>query len=144
MTDATSLPHVLALLNTATVVVLGSGYFFIRRRLRTYHKACMLGAAALAVAFLAVYLVYHFTVGFARFGGEGSIRTVYFAILIGHVTLAMVIVPMVPMTLVRALRQRFEKHKRLARWTLPLWLFVSVSGVVVYVMAFHLFPTSNG
>ena len=143
MTYASVLPHVLALLNVTTVVLLVSGFFFIRRRLRTSHKACMLGATVLAVAFLAVYLVYHFTVGFARFGGEGPIRIVYFAILIGHVTLAAVIVPMVPMTLARALGGRFEGHKRLARRPFPLSLFVVSPGVVVYVLSFHLFPISD-
>ena len=100
----------------------------------------MLAALAISAAFLAVYLYYHANAGLARFGGEGVIRPIYFTILIAHIVMAVVIVPLVPAAVYLALRGRFERHRRLARWTLPVWLYVTVSGVVVYVMAVHLYP----
>ncbi len=140
MIDVTPLPHVLAALNTMTVVLLASGFAFIRHHKRTAHRTCMLSAVAVSILFLIVYLVYHFNTGLARFGGVGMVRPIYFAILVGHVVLAVVIVPLVPMTLFNGLKGRLGRHRRLARLTLPLWLYVAASGVVVYVMAIHLFP----
>ena len=102
------------------------------------HRRAMLAALATSTLFLVSYLAYHFEVGSVRFTGQGPIRTVYFAILIGHTVLAVAIVPLVLMTLARALRGRFEAHRSLARVTLPLWLWVSVSGVVVYWMLYRL------
>jgi putative membrane protein len=96
------------------------------------------------VVFLITYLIYHFNSGLARFGGEGIIRPIYFTLLITHVVFAAVITPLVPITVYRALKGRFERHKRIARWTWPLWMFVAVSGVVVYVMAVQLYPDAQG
>jgi uncharacterized membrane protein YozB (DUF420 family) len=104
----------------------------------------MLGAVAVSIAFLVTYLIYHFNAGLAKFGGEGLIRPIYFAILIAHVLIAIVITPLVPITLFRALRGDFERHRRIARWTYPLWMYVAVSGVVVYGMAIHWFPFAGG
>ncbi len=144
MLTIADLPHVNALLNGATIVFLGLGFYFIRRSDRVRHRACMLGAVAVSIAFLVTYLIYHFNSGLAKFGGEGMIRPIYFAILIAHVLIAIVITPLVPITLFRALRGDFDRHRRIARWTWPLWMYVAVSGVVVYVMAIHLFPFAGG
>jgi uncharacterized membrane protein YozB (DUF420 family) len=104
----------------------------------------MIGALTVSVAFLVTYLIYHFNSGLAKFGGEGIIRPIYFTLLITHVAFAAVITPLVPITVYRALKGRFERHKRIARWTWPLWMFVAVSGVVVYVMAVQLYPDAQG
>jgi putative membrane protein len=100
----------------------------------------MLAAAVASAAFLVTYLIYHFNAGLAKFGGEGIIRPIYFTILIVHVLAAIVITPLVPLTLWRALTGSFEKHRRIARITWPLWMYVAISGVVVYVLAIHMFP----
>ncbi len=134
------LPHVNAALNAASAVFLGAGYAFIRKGDRKRHRACMLAALAISAAFLVSYLIYHFNSGLAKFGGVGVIRPIYFAILIAHVLVAVVITALVPITVWRALTGNFPAHQRLARWTWPLWMYVAVSGVVVYVMAVHLYP----
>jgi len=138
------LPHVNAALNGATILFLAAGLACIRTGRRAEHRACMIGALTVSVAFLVTYLVYHFNAGLARFGGEGIVRPVYFGLLITHVGIAAAITPLVPITAYRALTGRFERHKRIARWTWPLWMFVAVSGVVVYVMAVHLYPDPQG
>ena len=127
-----SLPAVNACLNAASAFFLLLGYSFIRRGKMNPHRACMLTAFACSTVFLASYLYFHFHAGLIRFGGQGWIRPVYFAILISHTTLAIVIVPMVLVTLSRALRAKFDRHRAIARWTFPLWLYVSVTGVIVY------------
>jgi uncharacterized membrane protein YozB (DUF420 family) len=132
------LPALNAALNTASALLLLGGFWLIRRGRRGAHRAAMLGALAASTAFLASYLAYHFEVGSVRFSGHGTVRAVYFAILISHTVLAAVIVPLVLLTLRRALRARFEAHRALARYTLPLWLWVSVSGVAVYWMLYRL------
>lgn len=134
------LPHVIAALNALSAAFLVAGYAFIRRGERGRHRACMLSALMVSAAFLIVYVVYKYNSGFAKFGGVGLIRPIYFTILIAHVVGAIAITALVPITLWRALKGRFEMHRRLARWTWPLWVYVGVSGVVVYVMAVHLFP----
>ncbi|HYN39294.1 MAG TPA: DUF420 domain-containing protein [Rhodospirillales bacterium] len=144
MIAVADLPHVNAALNAITIVFLGAGYYFIRNGQRGKHKACMLSAIAVSAAFLVSYLIYHFNSGLARFGGEGWIRPVYFTILIVHVLVAVVITVLVPITVVSALNGFFDRHRRIARWTWPLWMYVAVSGVVVYVMAVHLFPYGSG
>jgi putative membrane protein len=136
----TDLTHVNAALNAATIVLLGFGYWFIRTGRVAQHRACMLSAAAVSAAFLVSYLVYHFNAGLARFGGQGVIRPIYFSLLFAHVLIAVVITPLVPITLWRALSQRFDAHRKIARWTWPLWMYVGVSGVIVYLMAVHLYP----
>lgn len=140
MPEIADLPHYTAALNALTAVFLGIGYAFIRVGNRLAHRASMLAAVASSVAFLAVYLTYHLNSGFTPFGGEGPVRILYFAILIIHVAGSAVLVPMVPVVLIRALRDRLKAHKRLARWTWPLWIFVSISGVAVYVMNVRLYP----
>ena len=132
------LPTLNAFLNTASALLVLSGWWLIRHGRRSAHRRTMLLAVATSTLFLVSYLVYHFEVGSVRFTGEGTIRTVYFVILIGHTILAVAIVPLVLTTLRRALRGRFEAHRALARITLPLWLWVSVSGVVVYWMLYRL------
>lgn len=143
MIEITQLPHALAVINCLTVVLLLAGYRYIRSGDIKRHRACMLASVGMAALFLVIYTYYHVNAGLAKFGGEGVIRPVYFTILILHVIGAITLVPMVPLTLLRALRERFDAHKRLARWTWPLWMYVSVSGVVVYVMAIHIYPYSG-
>jgi putative membrane protein len=140
MIDIHTLPHILAVINTATVIVLLISYWFIQNGDRERHKKGMLAAAALGAAFLAIYLTYHFSAGLAKFGGEGAIRPIYFTLLGLHVLFALVVAIVVPLTLVRGLGGSFAAHKKIASWALPVWLFVSVSGVVVYVMAIHVYP----
>jgi uncharacterized membrane protein YozB (DUF420 family) len=132
------LPGVNAALNATTALLLTTGYVLIRRGRRRAHRAVMLSAFAVSVLFLASYLWYHAHAGVTRFPGRGWIRPVYFAILISHTVLAAAIVPLVLVTLARGLRADFPRHARLARWTLPVWLYVSVTGVVVYVMLYRL------
>ena len=131
------LPTLNAALNAASALLLVVGWTLIRRGRREAHRKAMLGALATSILFLASYLVYHFEVGSVRFTGEGAIRAVYFAVLLSHTVLAVAIVPLVLVTVVRALGGRFEAHRALARWTLPLWIWVSVSGVVVYWMLYR-------
>lgn len=126
-----------AVLNAMSALLLAAGWFLIRARRTAAHKACMLAAVATSTLFLASYLTYHFNVGSVKFPGEGAVRSVYLAILLSHTTLAVVIVPLVIVTLRRAFRGQFERHRRIARWTLPLWLYVSVTGVIVYTMVYH-------
>jgi putative membrane protein len=137
------LPHVLALINAATIVVLLRAYSLIRARDRAGHRRTMFVAIGLGVAFLAVYIVYHAFSGLAKFGGHGPIRPVYFTLLAVHVFMAFVVAVLVPITFYNAMRQRFATHRKFARVTLPAWLFVAVSGLVVYVMAVHLYPTTG-
>ena len=132
------LPTLNAVLNATSAVLLLTGWWLIRRGRRIAHRRAMLAALATSTLFLVSYLAYHFEVGSVRFTGQGPIRTVYFAILVSHTVLAVAIVPLVLVTLARALRGRFEAHRSLARITLPLWLWVSVSGVVVYWMLYRL------
>jgi uncharacterized membrane protein YozB (DUF420 family) len=132
------LPGVNAALNATTALLLSTGYLLIRRGRRRAHRAVMIGAFVVSVLFLASYLWYHAHAGVRRFPGLGWIRPVYFAILFSHTVLAAAVVPLVLVTLARGLRADFPRHARLARWTLPVWLYVSVTGVVVYVMLYRL------
>ncbi len=136
--SVTDLPALNASLNALATVFLVTGWVFIRRKQRDAHRACMLAACATSAAFLASYLVYHYNVGSVPFQKQGLIRTVYLSILLTHIVLAAAIVPLVFLTLSRALGQRFDRHRRIARWTLPLWLYVSVTGVVIYLMLYKL------
>ena len=112
----------------------------IRSRKILAHKTCMLIAFGCSATFLVGYLYYHFSVGLVRFGGEGWIRPVYFTILISHTILAIVIVPLVIVTLSRALRERFDRHRAIAVWTFPLWMYVGVTGVIVYFLLYRIYP----
>lgn len=135
------LPHVNATLNFISAVLLTSGFFFIRNRNIPAHRKCMLAACVTSSLFLVCYVTYHSFFGSTTFKGIGWIRPVYFTILLTHTVLAVVIVPMVLLTLFRALRERFDAHRRIARWTLPLWLYVSVTGVIVYLLLYQIFPS---
>lgn len=139
MISLADLPAVDATLNGASAVLLILGYLFIRRKNVRAHKFCMISAFATSTAFLVCYLVYHFQHGVTRFRGTGAVRSLYLALLGSHTILAAVIVPLVLTTLYRALRERFDQHKRVARWTLPLWLYVSITGVAVYWILYHLY-----
>jgi uncharacterized membrane protein YozB (DUF420 family) len=132
------LPALNACLNATAAVLLSCGYLLIRQGRREAHRRVMLAALACSALFLVSYLTYHAQVGSVRFQGQGPIRTAYFAILISHTILAAVIVPLVVATVVPALRGRFERHRRLARITLPLWGYVSVTGVVIYWMLYRM------
>jgi len=132
------LPAVNATLNALSSVWLAVGYIFIRQKKITAHRFCMLGALTTSALFLISYLTYHYHAGSKPFAGQGVIRTVYFTILLTHTVLATAIVPLALMTLSRALKERFDKHKRIARWTLPIWFYVSVTGVVVYFMLYQM------
>ena len=131
------LPALNATLNGLAAVLLTCGYLFIRRGERGRHKLCMLAAFGTSTLFLISYVVYHANVGSRPFAGVGRVRLVYFTILITHVVLAAAILPLALITLNRALRARFDQHVRIARWTLPIWLYVSVTGVVIYAMLYH-------
>lgn len=144
MIEVADLTHVNAALNAATMVFLGFGLWFIVHGDRKRHRRAMLAAATVSVAFLVTYLIYHFNSGLAKFGGVGLIRPIYFTILLLHVVAAVVITPLVPITLTRALTGRFDRHRKIARWTWPLWMYVAASGVVVYVLSVHLFPFTGG
>lgn len=142
MTDYFSvLPHLNAVLNTSSFILLLSGYFFIRRKRVNAHRNCQIGALTVSVLFLISYLTYHAHHGATPFPGQGIVRPIYFTILFTHTVLAAVIVPFVIVTVRRAMRGDFQRHKRIARVTLPMWLYVSVTGVVVYLMLYHLYPS---
>jgi len=136
--DFTILPAVNASLNGLGGVCLLIGYVFIRQGKKEAHKRSMVAAFTFAVLFLASYLLYHFQVGSVRFQGEGTVRTIYFSVLISHTLLAAAVPFLAVITLHRALKERFDKHRRIARWTLPIWLYVSLTGVVVYWMLYRM------
>lgn len=133
------LPHFQAILNTSAALLLGAGYYFIRTRNREAHRNAMIGALAISSVFMVSYLTYHAKVGYMPFAGQGMIRPFYFTMLASHVILAAAIVPMVLLTVVYAVKSNFSKHPRIARWTLPLWFYVSVSGVLIYILGFHIY-----
>src|SRR5689334_3119515 len=135
------LPHLNACLNGTSAVLLFSGYAFIRSRNVAAHRACQVSALVVSSLFLASYLTYHYYHGATRFPGTGLARPIYFTILISHTMLAIVIVPLVILTFYPALRQDFARHMRIARVTLPLWLYVSITGVIVYLMLYHIYPS---
>lgn len=131
------LPTLNAALNGTSAVLLTLGYLFIRRKKVNLHKACMVSAFVISTLFLVSYLTYHYHAGSKPFPGEGWTRPLYFAILISHVILATVTLPLSIVTLARGVRGRFEKHRSIARWALPIWLYVSVTGVLVYLMLYR-------
>ncbi len=139
--DYSLLPHLNAALNATSTILLIFGLIFILRRMILAHRVCMVSALIVSSLFLISYLVYHAHAGSTHFAGQGIIRPIYFTILITHIFLAAVILPLIIMTLRRALRGEFALHKRLARWTYPLWLYVSITGVVVYLMLYHFYPS---
>jgi len=134
-------PVINATLNGTSAILLFIGRGFIKRGRMAAHRAVMIGAIVTSSVFLAFYLYYHFHVGSVRFQGQGWSRPVYFTILISHTILAATIVPLVIITLSRALRRRFPQHRAIARWTYPLWMYVSITGVIVYFMLYQWFAT---
>jgi putative membrane protein len=138
MLDVHSLPALNASLNALAAVLLVTGYVLIRRRQWIAHRNVMTAALACSVLFLTSYLIYHAQVGSVRFPGTGTPRTVYLAILLTHTVLAAAVPFLAGFTVVRAWRRRYPQHKKLARWTLPIWLYVSVTGVVVYWMLYRM------
>ena len=140
MIPLSALPTLNAALNATSAVLLVTGYVFIRRRNILAHKVCMASAFLVSMLFLVSYLYYHYHHGATPFPGTGWVQVLYFSILIPHTILAAAIVPLALVTLYRAWREQFDRHKRIARWTLPIWLFVSVTGVVIYLMLYHLYP----
>ena len=136
MIDINALPIVNATLNGISALFLLVGYGFIRSGRISQHRICMVTAFTTSTLFLASYLIYHFNVGSVSFTGEGAIRFLYFTILISHVILAALILPLALMTLRYALKKDFNRHASIARWTLPLWIYVSVTGVIIYWMLY--------
>jgi uncharacterized membrane protein YozB (DUF420 family) len=130
-----------AALNSLSAVFLLAGFYFIKSGNRDAHRNCMLAAFTSSILFLISYLIYHYQVGSVPFKGQGAMRTVYFTILISHTMLAVTVVPLASITLVRALKEKFVAHRRIARWTFPIWLYVSVTGVIVYWMLYWLVPS---
>ena len=125
-------------LNATAAVLIGTGFYFIKQKRIQAHKACMIGAMVVSALFLASYLIYHFNVGSVRFTKQGWIRNVYFPLLLTHTVLAVVVLPMVLRTLFLALKGKWGNHVRIARWTFPVWMYVSVTGVLVYLMLYRL------
>lgn len=134
------LPAVNATLNGLSAACLTAGYIFIRRKNQTAHRNCMVTAVILSVLFLACYLTYHFKAGRTVFKDPEWFRPIYLTLLLTHTVLAVTIVPMIIITLSRALRERFDAHKKIARWTWPLWMYVSVTGVIIYLLLYQIFP----
>lgn len=136
--SVTDLPALNATLNAMASVLLVTGWVLIKRGRRQAHRNCMIAALVVSGLFLTSYVIYHAHVGSVPFTGTGWIRTVYFSVLIPHVILAAAIVPPVIITVSRGLSAKYDRHRRIARWTLPLWLYVSVTGVIVYVMLYQM------
>lgn len=138
MIAVTDLPALNAALNLTATFLLGIGYYFIRQRKTQLHKACMMAALGVSALFLISYLTYHYNVGSVRFTHTGWVRPVYFAILITHILLAFAVPPMALRTVWLAYQERFQEHVRLARWTFPIWMYVSITGVIVYLMLYRM------
>jgi len=136
--SVSDLPALNATLNTISTILLITGWRFIRRGEREKHKGCMIAALITSGLFLTSYVIYHAQVGSVPFRGTGWIRTLYFSVLIPHVILAAAVVPPILITVSRALSAKYDKHRRIARWTLPVWLYVSVTGVIVYLMLYQM------
>ena len=135
------LPHLNACLNGTSAILLFSGWRFIKARNVVAHRACQIGALIVSLLFLTSYLTYHYNHGTTRFHGTGLARPIYFTVLTSHTILAIVIVPLVVLTFYRAFRKDFVRHRRIARITLPLWLYVSITGVIVYLMLYQIYPS---
>ena len=134
------LPAVNACLNSLSAILLSAGYYFIRRKNPAAHRNCMVSAVVTSTLFLISYLVYHFNAGRTVFKDPLWFRPIYLVLLLSHTLLAVVILPLVLATLFHAFRKRFESHRRIARWTWPLWMYVSVTGVIIYFLLYQIFP----
>lgn len=139
MPDLTIFPALNATLNGASAFLIITGRVFIARQQVSRHRACMIAAVVTSSFFLAGYLYYHAHVGSVHFPGQGWVRLLYFTILISHTVLAATVPPLVITTLIFALREKFDRHRKIARWTYPIWLYVSVTGVVVYIMLYRIY-----
>lgn len=137
MISISDLPIVNATLNTTSAILVGTGFYFIKKKNVRAHKFCMVAALVVSGIFLTSYLIYHYNVGSVRFTGQGWIRNVYFPLLLTHTVLAVVILPLVLRTAYLGLSNRFSRHVRIARWTFPIWMYVSVTGVIVYLMLYQ-------
>ena len=135
--DYSLFPPINASLNATSAVLLFTGWNFIKRGHKNAHRACMVSAFIVSSVFLACYVTYHLHAGNVRFAGQGWIRPVYFTILITHTILAIAVVPLVLVTLFRAIKERFEAHKLIARWAYPIWMYVSVTGVLIYFFVYR-------
>src|SRR6476660_2405630 len=135
------LPHLNACLNGTSAILLFSGWRFIKAHNVAAHRACQVSALIVSTLFLASYLTYHYNHGTTRFQGTGLARPIYFTILTSHTILAIVIVPLIAITFYRALKLDFVRHRKIARVTLPLWLYVSITGVIVYLMLYWIYPS---
>jgi uncharacterized membrane protein YozB (DUF420 family) len=135
------LPHLNACLNASSAILLFAGYLFIRNGRVAAHRACQSSALVVSILFLTSYLTYHYFHGTTRFQGAGLSRPIYFTVLTTHTILAVVIVPLIALTFYRALKLDFVRHRRIARITLPLWLYVSITGVIVYLMLYQIYPS---
>ena len=133
------IPPFLAILNTTAATLVSIGYVFVRRKNTPAHRVCMVSALLVSTVFMVFYLYYHAKIGNIPFAGVGAVRPVYFSILASHVILAAVLFPLVLVTAGLAIKGNTTRHRRLARWTLPIWLYVSITGVSIYLMAFHLY-----
>ena len=142
MTAATILPHVNAVLNTLATILILIAFVFIRTGNREMHRKFMIAAILVSAVFLVSYLVYHFSAPIFVFPGTGWTVPAYYTLLISHVILATVVTPMVIITAWRALHGMFDRHKAIARWTLPIWLYVTVTGVAIYAILYHVYPPS--
>ena len=138
------LPAVNACLNSASTILLTLGYIYIKKGRQNAHRNCMVGALVTSTLFLSCYLVYHYFAGRTTFRDPQWFRPIYLVILLTHTVLAMAIVPLVFITVVQALRKRWESHKRIARWTWPIWMYVSVTGVLIYLLLYQIFPQVPG
>jgi putative membrane protein len=137
MIGISDLATVNAVLNATSAILIGGGVYFIKRKNINAHKACMIAALATSTLFLTSYLIYHYNVGSVRFTKPGWIRDVYFPLLVSHTILAAVVLPLVLRTAFLAFKGRFANHMRIAKWTFPTWMYVSVTGVIVYLMLYH-------
>lgn len=133
------IPPFLAILNASAATLLVAGFSFVRKGNRSAHRACMVTALVVSTVFMVFYLYYHAKIGNIPFAGTGPIRPVYFTILASHVILAAFLFPMALVTAGFALTGRTQRHRKIARWTLPIWLYVSVTGIIIYLMAFHIY-----
>lgn len=133
------IPHILAVLNMLSATLVSIGYINIRNKNKHIHKMCMISALIVSTIFMIFYLYYHAIVGYIPFAGQGDIRYLYFSLLATHVILAAILFPLVLITAGLTIRSKFNAHKRIARWTFPIWLYVSISGVTIYVMSFHIY-----
>jgi putative membrane protein len=138
MITVRDLPTINAFLNSVSAILLVWGYTLIRRKRIQQHRRVMIAAFTASVLFLICYLVYHYHVGSVRYPGTGFLRTVYLTILATHTVLAAAVAPLAAITLIRGLKSRFDRHRRIARWTLPIWLYVNVTGVVIYWMLYRM------